>query len=259
MPFELFKLTFGAQGANTEENDNSKKPRRSSRITSATTSQPQRATTPVSKKKQLPTPITHADSISSTEAYKETTATPPEGRPSQIQHHPYEHHAPMDPPGFSSPPQDTQAFSQFTVPSNALSDEVVDEAEEGVWGYLLPTDLKYGKSLVLKKRNACPLPDSLPEFGKDNKNGKAKNFAKEEEAYEQTKVKGVTSGGYLIGRHPECGTLHDRNTRIEANHVNRPHHRRPHCLEPTLPSVRRDQGWKDNRGFGGLVKQWHVR
>jgi serine/threonine-protein kinase Chk2 len=26
-----------------------------------------------------------------------------------------------------------------------------------------------------------------------------------EEAYERTKVKGVSSGGYLIGRHPECG------------------------------------------------------
>lgn len=98
-----------------------------------------------------------------------------------------------------------------------MSDEVVDEAEEGVYGYLLPTDLKYGKSLVLKKRNACPLPDGLPDFGKDNKNGKGKDFSKEEDAYEQTKFKGIASGGYLIGRHPECGTLVNPNTGAATN------------------------------------------
>jgi serine/threonine-protein kinase Chk2 len=36
-------------------------------------------------------------------------------------------------------------------------------------------------------------------------NGKGKDYEKEEEAYEQTKLKGIASGGYLIGRHPECG------------------------------------------------------
>jgi len=28
---------------------------------------------------------------------------------------------------------------------------------------------------------------------------------KDEEAFEKKKEKGVSSGGYLIGRHPECG------------------------------------------------------
>ena len=198
------------------DNDNSKKVRRSSRLQSQLPAEA--PTTPVSKKQQLPSPITHDESISSSEAYKETTATPPEGRPSQIQHHPQDHHAPIDSLGFSSPPQDTQAFSQIPHPSNALSDEVVDETEEGVWGYLIPTDLKYGRSLVLKKRNACPLPSGLPNFGEDNKNGKGKDFAKEEEAYEHTKFKGVASGGYLIGRHPECGTLHVSITTAITNY-----------------------------------------
>ena len=112
--------------------------------------------------------------------------------------------------GFSSPPQDTQAFSQFVFPTAALSEEVKDEMEEGVWGYLLPLDQKYGKSLVLRKRNACPMPDGMQDFGKNSgdrqsKNGKGKNFMKEEDAYEQTKFAGIASGGYLIGRHPECG------------------------------------------------------
>jgi serine/threonine-protein kinase Chk2 len=62
----------------------------------------------------------------------------------------------------------------------------------------------------MKKRNACPLPRGMEDFGKDSENkmsksGKEKDYGKEEEAYEQTKLKGVASGGYLIGRHPECG------------------------------------------------------
>jgi serine/threonine-protein kinase Chk2 len=96
-----------------------------------------------------------------------------------------------------------------------LSDEVKDEVEEGVWGYLLPLDQKYGKSLVLRRRNACPKPDGIEEVGKyggnrknkndENKNDEAKVFEKGEEAYEQMQLKGTASGGYLIGRHPECG------------------------------------------------------
>jgi serine/threonine-protein kinase Chk2 len=81
---------------------------------------------------------------------------------------------------------------------------VDDEVKEGVWGYLFPLDAKHGSSLVLRKRNACPMPDNKSTFGKDSANGK-KDFEKEEEAYEETKLKGIASGGYLIGRHPECG------------------------------------------------------
>lgn len=83
-------------------------------------------------------------------------------------------------------------------------------------------DQKYGKSLVLKKRNACPLPDKSSTFGQDDskkefKKGKGKDFEKEEEAYENTKFKGIASGGYLIGRHPECGKLIRRHLKLEIN------------------------------------------
>jgi serine/threonine-protein kinase Chk2 len=137
--------------------------------------------------------------------------TPPEGRPSQLHHRPYDHNAHHEDLDFSSPPQDTQAFSQFVYPTSVLSTEVTDETEEGVWGYLLPLDQKYGKSLVLRKRTACPMPGGMEYFGKDSgdrhSENNGKDFAAEEEAYEQTKLNGIASGGYLIGRHPECGKL----------------------------------------------------
>ncbi len=146
--------------------------------------------------------MTHQESASSSDAYKEATATPPEGRPSQIPHRTPEG-SPTRGSAFTSPPGDTQAFSQFVHPKPALSEDVDDEVKEGVWGYLLPLDAKYGSSLVLRKRSACPVPGDMSGFGKDNGNGK--NFEKEEEAYEETKLKRIASGGYLIGRHPECG------------------------------------------------------
>lgn len=62
--------------------------------------------------------------------------------------------------------------------------------------------------MVLRKRNACPLTDNLKYFGKNGgkfaSNGH-KNYELEEQAYEEARLKGITSGGYLIGRHPECG------------------------------------------------------
>lgn len=203
------RLTSATKGekAGDQEPDSTKKPRRSGRL-SQSQKDTNTATTPVSKKQHLPSPITHQESTSSSDAYKEATASPEGGRPSQLQHR----SPPGDTHGFSSPPQDTQAFSQFIYPTAALSDEVKDETEEGVWGYLLPLDQKYGKTLVLKKRNACPLPDSMADFGKFSgeklsKDGKSKDFKAEQESYDQTKLKGPASGGYLIGRHPECGEL----------------------------------------------------
>lgn len=92
----------------------------------------------------------------------------------------------------------------------ALSDDVEDEVKGGVWGYLVPLDPKYGdKPLGLKRRNACPQPEIVQavvdgETTPLNNNRPAPIRA--EEAYERLKVKGVASGGYLIGRHPECGT-----------------------------------------------------
>ncbi|WDK14042.1 serine/threonine-protein kinase Chk2 [Colletotrichum graminicola] len=187
------------RGSLPESDLDAKKPRRSER-----TSPEPNDKTPVSNKHQLPSPVTR-DSDSD-EVYKEPTATPPEGRPSQVNHREKDDtsHALNN---ISSPPQDTQAFSQYPQETkDALSDEVEDEVKEGVWGYLFPLDTKYGKVVVMKKRAACPLPDTVnaakESAGKDQK-GKS-TLQKEEEAYERTKIKGIASGGYLIGRHPEC-------------------------------------------------------
>lgn len=60
-----------------------------------------------------------------------------------------------------------------------------------MWGYLIPLDQKYGKSLVLNKRNNC----SDETDGTDSKT----------EQTPRTKAKAAAAGGYLIGRHPECG------------------------------------------------------
>ena len=194
------------QGGADDEADSVKKPRRSERLSAS-----QVQTTPVSKKQHLPSPITHESSMSSGDQYKDGTVTPPKGRPSQLHHRPFDNNAQLEEVGFSSPPQDTQAFSQFVYPTAALSDEVKDEAEEGVWGYLLPLDQKYGKTLVMRKRSACAVPHETENSGKSSEdrhstNGKGKDFNKED-ASEDTKSKRVASGGYLIGRHPECGKL----------------------------------------------------
>lgn len=210
-----------------EDRESSKKPRRSSRL-----SQSQAA--PLAMNPQLPSPVTHQESATTEGDYKETTATPPEGRPSQIQHH--EHNSSN---GLSSPPQDTQAFSQFMHPSTTMSEEVKDETEEGVWGYLLPMDQKYGKSLVMRKRDACPMPDSkeLSSTKKTKSSSKqegGKDLEYEEDAYERTKFKGIASGGYLIGRHPECGKLEWASIDMWLLMLHRSHYRRPSYFQPAL-------------------------
>jgi serine/threonine-protein kinase CHEK2 len=169
--------------------------------------------TPVSTRQQLPSPVTHPtdEEAEAYQSFKEGTATPPEGRPSQVQHRTEDTIAPGQGP-FSSPPQDTQAYpSQLIDPHGALSDEVEDEEKEGVWGYLLPLDTRYGgRCLVMKKRGACPLPDTVgattPEVPKKGRNV----GLKEEKRYEEKLTGGLPSGGYLIGRHPECGTCCSR-------------------------------------------------
>jgi serine/threonine-protein kinase Chk2 len=150
--------------------------------------------------------LTHRESTSTTEA-RGGTETPPEGRPSQINHR-----SPVSPPPqLSSPPQDTQPFSQFVYPAQSFSDDVVDEEAEGVWGYLLPRDQKHGETLVLRTRYACPAPAPHADFGKgSDARGRGlknkTNYAKQEEQYEVNKRNfGFPAGGYLVGRHPECG------------------------------------------------------
>jgi len=120
----------------------------------------------------------------------------------------------------SSPPLDTQPtqpFSQFIYPPKSLSIDVEDEEAEGVWGYLMPLDNIFGETLVLKKRSACPAPFPGSGFGAgSDERGKqggnqgcgSINFVAEELEYEKNKQNlGFPAGGYLIGRHPECGKM----------------------------------------------------
>ena len=79
---------------------------------------------------------------------------------------------------------DTQPLSQFTHPPNGSGME--EENPEDVWGYLLPLDDKVDSVLCLKKRET-------PETSKTIK-GK-----------EKSETENRQPGGYLVGRHPECG------------------------------------------------------
>ena len=191
----------------TGQEIDTKKPRRSERLSS------QIQTTPLKEKLKsyLPSPLTHNESTKS-EDCKELTASPPEGRPSQIRHR-----TPISPPthytqGLSSPPSDTQAFSQLLNPLGPRSYEVEDEEAEGVWGYLVPVDPIFGDPLVCRARAACPAPYPNAHFAKGTKHrGKAQvdkgDLIREEEHYEAEKrISGFPAGGYLIGRHIECGT-----------------------------------------------------
>lgn len=190
-----------------ERGDDGKKPRRSTRL-----SQPQQATTPISRKNpQFPSPVTHAETT--TGRSREGTISPPDGRPSQPKQI-----TPPSPELLSSPPGETQAFSQFVHPSASLTQGVVDEEAEGVWGYLMPLDRVFGDSLVLRERNACPAPVRSGQLGTGS-NDRTKgtkgtdDFVKEEKEYEKSKYTlGFPAGGYLIGRHPECDRVIPRQT-----------------------------------------------
>lgn len=196
------------------EQESFKKPRRSERLSHRVDDGHK---TPVSTRQQLPSPVTHdaSDVGDDTElrVVKEATATPPEGRPSQVTHREDNFSQAY---AFSSPPQDTQAFSQMIVDPNApLSDEVEDEVKEGVWGYLFPMDTRHGgRCVVLRKRTACPDTPSVSEVAasKAKRGGRRgpKTLIHEEESFEQNKISsGLPSGGYLIGRHPECDIVVD--------------------------------------------------
>lgn len=197
------------QGSLPEDATESKKPRRSDRLP-----QPAQDKTPVVNKKHLPSPVTHVTDHSSSDRCKEPTATPPPPEADYVTPRKSDESWAQG-QTLSSPPQDTQPLSQYLDRHPALSDEVEDEVKEGVWGYLVPLDPKYGdKPLVLKRRSACPLPDSIAaaadasaEEDQDKGQDAKPQTLKEEEAYEDTKIKGVASGGFLIGRHPECGEL----------------------------------------------------
>jgi serine/threonine-protein kinase Chk2 len=191
------------RGSLPDDDTESKKPRRSDRLSGAV------AKTPVSHAQHLPSPVTHFTAESSDDPRKEHLPTsPPRG---SGEHTPRKTDDPFSQgQALSSPPQDTQPLSQYVDRHPALMDDVIDEEKEGVWGYLVSLDPKYGdKPLVLKKRSACPKSDSVTaarDEEADKTPGKSKAL-KQEEAYEKTKEKGVPSGGYLIGRHPECDVV----------------------------------------------------
>lgn len=107
-----------------------------------------------------------------------------------------------------SPSHDTKGrsrgFTQTLELDAPYSKEVKDEVEEGVWGYLFPlTTAHHGQCLVLKRRGASPLSDTVEDTVSDSK-GKSV-LQKEEPQLEKTKARGVSSSSYLIGRRPECG------------------------------------------------------
>ncbi|OJJ05362.1 hypothetical protein ASPVEDRAFT_55267 [Aspergillus versicolor CBS 583.65] len=179
------KSSLKRRGAAEYDAQDQKKPRRSGRISS------QQSQTPVIQS-YLPTPLTHHDSTA-TDLRKEITATPP----SQARL--------RSPPNLdacqplSSPPGDTQAFSQFVYPPRAFADEVEDEAAEGVWGYLIPLDDKVKDALVLRKRDSCDddTTSSSKPIPKKGVASQAKNFSLKQQPSRRP-------GGYLVGRHPEC-------------------------------------------------------
>jgi serine/threonine-protein kinase Chk2 len=60
--------------------------------------------------------------------------------------------------------------------------------------------------LVLRRRAACPVPQNLVGKPSGNDRVAKDQYKKQEEKYEQEKQDhGVNAGGYLIGRHRECG------------------------------------------------------
>ncbi|CAJ2501087.1 Uu.00g039400.m01.CDS01 [Anthostomella pinea] len=207
-PREKSQLKRQRDSPTGHDNDSSKKVRRSERLSQKPENGTDEPKTPITTNKQnLPSPLTHLSSNES--PYKEATAEPPDGRPSQVTHRTPEETYSQE-HAFSSPLQDTQAFptSQFVDGDAALSDEVEDEVKEGVWGYLFPLDTRHGgRCVVLKKRSACPGSEDVAGSLEESPDGSA--ALRQEESFEESRAKSVPSGGYLIGRHPECDIVID--------------------------------------------------
>ncbi|PYH47290.1 serine/threonine protein kinase chk2 [Aspergillus saccharolyticus JOP 1030-1] len=146
------------------------------------------------KQSHLPTPIVQQEST--TISNDKELVTTENDRECIQQHTPLSTGLPQASP---SPPQDTQALSQFVYPPRAFADEVEDEAAEGVWGYLIPLDDKVQAAMVLRKRNGCDShkPDSHgPKPGREG-------HRKEPESLHK-RASSQAPRGYLIGRHREC-------------------------------------------------------
>lgn len=212
-PGMLRRLILFLQGSPGDEQESFlKKPRRSERL-SQRTDQPEDALkTPVQNRHHLPSPVTHLTSDSTTEFDKEATATPPQDRPSQVARRRGDDNFSQG-LAFSSPPQDTQAFSQQDLDPNAPLVEGVDEIKEGVWGYLLPLDTRVVRPpVVLRKRGSCPPPAASPETGTATARG-GRGRGRNLPAKDQCQKDSPASGGYIIGRHPECGKFERKRWR----------------------------------------------
>ncbi|KAL1793291.1 hypothetical protein ACET3X_008273 [Alternaria dauci] len=146
------------------------------------------------KQGPLPSPVTHKESTGdASEGYKEGTQSPPPAKSSQAK------------AAISSPPSDTQPFSQFVYPPESRTYAVEDEEDEQVWGYLVPMEGQAEDVLVLRRREACPVPSTLVGKIDGKAHVKKDEYKGQEEKYENEKQdRGVPSGGYLIGRHREC-------------------------------------------------------
>lgn len=117
-------------------------------------------------------------------------------------------------PLFQSPPASIGGSEGTTEPEPAESSEsrfkVPDRAEEGVWGYLF---MLYSDELGTR-----PIP--LRWRDSENREGIALPLEKSaEQGLERNCTgDGLPQGGYLIGRHPECGKCHQQGRRFtEAN------------------------------------------
>lgn len=152
--------------------------------------------TPVNQS-YLPTPLTQQNSTA-TDLKKDVTATPPN---TSSQAHPQS--PSRSPQSWSPPPDDTQALSQFVYPPRAFADEVEDEAAEGVWGYLIPLDDKVREALVLRKRDGCERRNASPKRKPEGKSRPQSGISTSSTQ---------SPGGYLVGRHPECGRLWSLHT-----------------------------------------------
>ena len=201
-PGMLRRLIRFLQGSPVDEQESFKKVRRSERLSSQRVEHDV-LKTPVQHNHHLPSPVTHLAGENTPEFDKETTATPPQDRPSQAARRRGEDNHSQG-LAFSSPPQDTQAFSQQDIDPNAPLVEGVDELKEGVWGYLLPLDTRFVRApVVLKKRVVCHPPASSAESATTAKNGAKGNRRVSGKA--QGQKDNAAAGGYVIGRHPECG------------------------------------------------------
>lgn len=181
----LLTSSFLLQASADADSQSLKKPPRSQRISG----QQQPLETPTDRN-DLPNPLTHGNSTA-TEFRHEKTTTPPES-PSGV-HQPTSANLEFSQP-FSSPPGNSQSLSQFVYsPPRSYADEVHDEAAEGVWGYLIPLDDSMSNAFVLKQRDSYTERDGSGQESAGKKSQTRKQWNRQ------------APGGYLIGRHPECG------------------------------------------------------